>query len=137
LPIFAFSEISVMGALSGALGYQVGVFRKNVFFFSTYLIGVLKKKKIKKKTNRKNSHFEETPLSLGGGVAVDSVFFQIFLKHFPSAVGRTSIEIIGSGGAVFPSHTKKSKDKSTRRYDFIFRYKKILMKKKVLFSWKI
>ena len=127
-----------MGALSGALGYQVGVFRKNVFFFSTYLIGVLKKKKkLKKKQIEKTAILRKRPCPWGGGVAVDSVFFQIFLKHFPSAVGRTSIEIIGSGGAVFPSHTKKSKDKSTRRYDFIFRYKKFLMKKKVLFSWKI
>ena len=40
-----FSEISVVGAPSGALWYQVGVSRKKKFFFSTYLIGVLKKQK--------------------------------------------------------------------------------------------
>ena len=87
LPIFAFSEISVMGALSGALGYQVGVFRKNVFFFSTYLIGVLKKqKKLKKKQIEKTAILRKRPCPWGGCCRF-SVFSNI-PKHFPSAVGR-------------------------------------------------
>ena len=55
LPIFAFFRNFCRGSPFGSTMIPGGCLsKKKKFFFSTYLIGVLKKQKNLKKTNRKN-----------------------------------------------------------------------------------